>query len=64
MKLAASELSMIAQTLAESTSIADRTDLPLFTWKRETRKALADKVLQLLASIQIECLQDSAGESQ
>jgi hypothetical protein len=63
MKLAASELSMIAQTLAESTAIMDRADMHIFTWPSATRKQLADTVLKLLSTVEVECSQAPTRES-
>jgi hypothetical protein len=63
MKLAASELAMIAQTLAESGAIMDRADLHLFTWPSARRTELADKLMQLLDTVQVECSQLPTGGS-
>ena len=43
----AAQLAMIAQTLDESSAFVDRTG-GVFTWPRETRRALANEVMRLL----------------
>lgn len=45
--LNAAVLAMIAQTLDESTALADRVG-GVFTWPRETRANLANAVLEIL----------------
>lgn len=62
MKLTALEIADIAQILHDSTALADRSDAPVFTHRRERRCELANRVRTLLNTVDVECAQGKKDE--